>query len=369
MKKTLRSGYTTGACAAAASKAAAIAMLTRLPLDHVDIPFPDGSRAVFQLCRCEIASPGSDSMALASVIKDAGDDPDITNGAEIVAVARRRSVFRNSGCIEPEPGERIVICGGKGIGDVTKPGLSVPVGQPAINPVPRVMIRHAVTEAIASDQGKDLIEVTISVPDGERLAMKTLNRRLGIKGGLSILGTTGIVRPVSAEAWTETISASMNVARESGVREIVISTGRTSEKAVQSFLGLPDEAFVMMGDYLHFSLMEASGHGFSRIHYAAMWAKVMKAAMGIPHTHVRYGALDTEEAIFSIARLGADEKTVRNLSGSNTAREIHDRLLQMERNDLVYAVCSSARKYAENISGLPVCVYLVSSSGEVELNV
>lgn len=371
MKRKLRCGYTTGACAAAASKAAVLAMLTGLPVAHVDIPLPDGSRAFFHLFRCEVSSSESGVKALASVIKDGGDDPDVTNGAEVVAVASRGSDHHiRPQCIRPEQGERIVICGGIGIGIVTKRGLGIKVGEPAINPVPRIMIKKAVAEAISSDsENNDIYEIVISVPEGERLAMKTLNQRLGIIGGISILGTTGIVTPISADAWTDTIRASMNVARKSGLKEIVISTGRTSEKAVQTMLGLPDEAFVMMGDHLAFSLKEASRQNFAEIHLAAMWAKIMKAAMKIPQTHVRHGALIAEDAAQFLLKLGIDERTVRKMSGANTAREIHERLFEMGRSDVIGAVCLAAKQYAEKISGIPVRIYLVSASGKVEYHV
>ena len=182
--RTLRSGYTTGACAAAAAKAAVLGLLGQPHPGRVEIPFPDGSRHSFELCRF--------STGLATVVKDAGDDPDVTNGAEIGAEARWLD----------EPGcESVVLVNGPGVGVVTKPGLPVAVGEPAINPVPRRMIRAAVAEALVKGgTGQGRVEVRVFVRDGEALAEKTLNRRLGVVGGLSILGTTGIVRPVSAKA-------------------------------------------------------------------------------------------------------------------------------------------------------------------------
>ncbi|MDO9043179.1 MAG: cobalt-precorrin-5B (C(1))-methyltransferase CbiD, partial [Desulfocapsaceae bacterium] len=296
--KKLRSGYTTGACAAAAAKAATIMLIKGVAQDQVDIPFPDGTRVSFQLCACQWSDP-THTATLAAVIKDAGDDPDVTNRARIEAEVRFIQQVQKQD-------EQIIIAGGKGIGTVTKPGLAIPVGEPAVNPVPRKMIREAMLEALSlseTDFNRSL-QVILSVPNGEDLAKKTLNHRLGIIGGLSILGTTGIVRPVSAEAWTATISASMNVACKSGVKEIVLSTGRTSELAAQQQLLLPDEAYVMMGDYLQFSLEDAKKHGFAAIHLAAMWAKVLKGAMRIPQTHVRHGALEIEDAISFLATLG-----------------------------------------------------------------
>jgi len=357
--KKLRSGYTTGACAAAAAKAATLMLISGEGQDQVAIPFPNGTRVSFQLCACHWSDPAH-TTTLAAVIKDAGDDPDVTNRARIEAEVRFATP-------DERYDEQITIVGGKGIGTVTKRGLAIPVGEPAVNPVPRKMIREAVTEALsrsALDADRPLV-VTLNIPNGEELAEKTLNHRLGIIGGLSILGTTGIVRPVSAEAWTATISASMDVAREAGVKEIVLSTGRTSELAVQQQLLLPEEAYVMMGDYLHFSLEDARKHGFGAIHLAVMWAKVLKAAIRIPQTHVRHGALEVEGAISFLAALGTAPAVLKELAGSNTAREIYERLIAIDAHDTVRKVCGAARDYCQEVSGLPVTVYLVHSSRRI----
>ncbi len=357
--KKLRSGYTTGACSAAAAKAAALMLITGYSQDQVTIPFPDGSRITFQLCTCKWQDPSHTSV-LAAVIKDAGDDPDVTNKARIEAVVR----FSTANEAQKN---QITIDGGTGIGTVTKPGLAIQVGEPAINPVPKKMIREAVSEALSLSTftAKRPLVVTISIPKGAELAKKTLNHRLGIIGGLSILGTTGIVRPVSAEAWTATISTSMDVAREAGVEAIVLSTGRTSESTVQQQLLLPEEAYVMMGDYLHFSLEDAGKHGFSAIHLAAMWAKVLKGAMRIPQTHVRHGALEIENTISFLETMGTAPTILQGLTGSNTAREIYERLIAMEAHDTIKKVCCAARDYCQDVSGLPVTVYLVHSSRQI----
>ena len=346
-KKTLRSGYTTGACAAAAAKAATFCLLGRERPETVEIPFPDGSRHRFSLCS------GDMQPAMATVIKDAGDDPDVTNGAEIGAEVKWLAV---------RPTEWIALTNGPGVGLITKPGLPVPVGEAAINPVPRQMIRAAVAEALAgSDREDEGLEVRIFVRDGEFLAEKTLNRRLGIIGGLSILGTTGIVRPVSAKAWTDTIDASMQVARAVGLTEAILSTGRTSEAMVQGLLRLPEEAQVMMGDYLHYALEAARRHGFSRIHLAVMWGKLIKAALAVPQTHVRNGALEVRQTVDLLVRLGLDQNSAAALCAANTAREVYCRLKDIRRDDLIDAVCRQAGEQARQWSGLPVRVYLVTA--------
>jgi len=347
-KKPLRNGYTTGACAAAAAKAATFCLLGKVYPETVEIPFPDGSRHGFSLCRT------GGQPAMATVVKDAGDDPDVTNGAEIGAEV--------SWLADGWTTERIVLTNGPGVGLVTKPGLPVPVGEPAINPVPRQMIWAAVAEALEGSGREDQgLEVRIFVRDGEILAEKTLNRRLGVIGGLSILGTTGIVRPVSAKAWTDTIEASMRVARAVGLTEAILSTGRTSEAKAQGLLRLPEEAQVMMGDYLRYALEAARRHGFSRIHLAAMWAKLVKAALAVPQTHVRNGVLEARQAADLLVRLGLDQESAAELRTANTAREIYGRLKAMRRNDLIDAVCRRAQEQARQWSGLPVRVYLVTA--------
>ncbi len=428
--KKLRSGYTTGACAAAAAKAATVLLMrsaecgdlhpvltsanarvqgvrSEEEIQEVSIPFPDGSRVQFAVRNSSLRTHNSELISSASVIKDAGDDPDVTHGAEIIATVR----FVESG-LKNEECPQIVIKGGKGVGRVTKPGLAIPVGEPAINPVPRKMIREAVMEAITESvnqpiplptsplKGEELnkfpplqgegkggdglaatphLEVTISVPAGEELAKKTLNHRLGIVGGISILGTTGIVRPVSREAYTATITAGMDVAKAMGHSVVVLSSGRTSEKAHMKKFAFPDESYVMMGDYLEFSLIDAKNHGFSSIHLCAQWAKMIKTAMSTPQTHVRHGAIEATNAAAFLRFLGVDVPPAKEF---NTAREIFDYINAASSKPLapsvdeclrecrvhtaLAAVCAAAKQYAERItSGIPVIVHLVSYEGKI----
>ena len=372
LKKNLRSGYTTGACAAAAAKAAVLLLGGKAGKGKsgkdVEIPFPDGSRVVFRIENSELETRGSELTARASIIKDAGDDPDVTNGAEIVAEAALVHV----GARRALPSsQRITIKGGTGVGTVTKPGLSVPVGEPAINPVPRKMIEAAVSEVLDTCRGNSritpAIEITISVPKGEELAKKTLNYRLGIEGGISILGTTGIVKPVSTEAWTATITSSMDVATAMGHEEIVLSAGRTSEKAHMEKFRFPEEAYVLMGDYLEYSLQEAARHTFKKIHLCAQWAKMVKIAMATPQTHVRFGAINVRKAVELLNSLGIDVPQDRDF---NTAREIFDyiysRSSAQEINVSLQRICNAAKKYAEEITqGIPVVTCLVSYEREI----
>ncbi|MDA8169436.1 MAG: cobalt-precorrin-5B (C(1))-methyltransferase CbiD [Nitrospiraceae bacterium] len=343
--RPLRSGYTTGACAAAAAKGA-VMMLLGLGAGEVEIPFPDGGKVLFRLHECELKN----ESATASVIKDAGDDPDVTNGALILAEAR----------FIPGVKGGVLIRGGKGVGMVTRPGLAVPSGGPAINPVPRRMITEAASEILdKAGKMKGGIEITISVPEGERLAKKTLNARLGIIGGLSILGTTGIVRPLSKEAWTATITASMDVARALGLEEAVLSSGRTSELAHMREFGLAETAYVMSGDFVEFSLVEAKRHGFKRLHLCAQWAKMLKIAMRTPDTNVRAGVIDLKKAVRFLEAMGLALPARKY----NTAREIFD--FVPKKGAWLERVCTEAGVYGQGVSGIPVNAYLISYEGKI----
>lgn len=354
MAKRLRSGFTTGACSAAAAKAAALAVISGKNPEKVEISFPDKSHKTFLVHSCKHKG----NSVTASIIKDAGDDPDVTNRAEICAtVTRGHSDIEGDSSVTHE---NVQLHRGKGVGVVTKPGLAIPPGEPAINPVPRQMIYKAV-----QDVTKEPVSVTISVTNGELLAEKTLNKRLGIIGGLSILGTTGIVRPISADAWTATISATMDVAREAGLEEIVISTGRTSEKGAQHLLNLPEEAYAQMGDYLYFSLNEAREKGFTTIHYAGMWAKVMKAALRVPQTHVRNGALEVAQGAELLIELGARPPLNDLLHTSNTAREMLTHIEDIGQQELIIKVCQKAKEYAEEVADTTVNIYLIDHKTEV----
>lgn len=355
MAKRLRSGYTTGACAAAAAKAATLITATGSLPEKVDLTFPDGSNHSFSVHRAKSRPNGG----TASIIKDAGDDPDVTNGAEIVATVE--IVTESCKHMDTITMDNVSLRAGSGVGRVTKPGLAVAVGEPAINPVPREMIHRAVREV---ERCKNVL-VTIEVPRGEELAEKTLNRRLGILGGISILGTTGIVRPVSADAWKATIEASMNVAREAGLDDIVLSTGRTSEKGAQSLLTLPVEAYAMMGDYLEFSLRAAAERGFATIHLAGMWAKIVKAAMQIPQTHVRHGVLEVKAGAAMLAEFGVDTELLAKLQGANTAREMFGHLEAADRQDIIRGICLKARDYGRQVSNRKVKVYLIDARAKV----
>ncbi|NVN90750.1 MAG: cobalamin biosynthesis protein CbiD [Desulfuromonadales bacterium] len=328
----LRAGYTTGACAAAASRGAALMLRDQCIVADVSIQLPAGVSATFRL----EGQSFSETSASCFIIKDAGDDPDITNGAEVHALVTSQFTLPSFG--KEENG--VVISGGTGIGKATKPGLAVAPGEWAINPVPRRMIREAVDGVIST---RPLL-VEISIPDGEERAQKTLNARLGILGGLSILGTTGIVRPISAKAWTDTIDTALDVARACGCKNVVFSTGRTSELAAQKWFEVqgsmfdvktmnhepqttnhepfPEEAYVMMGDHVAHALRSARQRGYMRPVIACQFAKLVKIACGYENTHAAASEMDLVRFRDWAAAAAFPSVLLDAIAAANTAREI-----------------------------------------------
>ena len=269
----LRRGWTTGACAAAAAKAAYAALLTGAFPDPVEIPLPRGGRTAFALAETTLGH----AQAYAAIVKDAGDDPDVTHGALVQA-----RVTLNG------PGQGISFRAGPGVGTITRPGLPLPPGEPAINPVPRQMIAASLAEIRAEPDAV----VEIGVPGGERLAERTLNARLGIIGGLSILGTTGVVIPYSCAAWIDTIHRGIDVARATGLQHVAGSTGAASEAAIAALHGLPETALLEMGDFVGGMLKYLRTHPVPRVSIAGGVAKMTKLAQGRLDLHSKRGAAD-----------------------------------------------------------------------------
>jgi cobalt-precorrin-5B (C1)-methyltransferase len=304
--RPLRRGWTTGACATAAAKAAYTALLTGEFPDPVEITLPGGERPSFALA---VTRRDADS-ATAGVVKDAGDDPDVTHGALVLATVRAAA-----------PGSGVAFRAGKGVGTVTRPGLAVPPGEPAINPVPRRMIGDAIAEAAAADGGSGDVQVVIGVEDGERLAERTLNARLGIVGGLSILGTTGIVVPYSCAAWIHSIQRGIDVARAAGLGHIAGATGSASEAEVRKFHGLPEIALIDMGDFVGGMLKYLRRHPVPRVTIAGGVAKMTKLAQGLLDLHSKRGAVDLATLAGFAAAAGGSDALARRITASNTAAE------------------------------------------------
>jgi cobalt-precorrin-5B (C1)-methyltransferase len=290
----LRYGWTTGACATAATTAAYTALLTGEFPDPVRIDLPNDRHPSFALAT-ELLEDGA---ATVGIVKDAGDDPDVTHRALIrVRVARA-------------PGESLVFRAGEGVGTVTQPGLPIAPGEPAINPVPRRMIGGALAGVAAAHGMAGGFEVTVSVPGGAELARRTWNGRLGIEGGISILGTTGIVRPFSCAAWIASIHRGIDVARASGLPHVIGATGSTSEAAVRALYELPETACLDMGDFAGGLLKYLARHPVPRITVAGGIGKMAKLAQGAMDLHSGRSQVDFARLARLAARAGADPAAV-----------------------------------------------------------
>ncbi|MBI5111717.1 MAG: cobalt-precorrin-5B (C(1))-methyltransferase [Rhodovulum sp.] len=300
----LRRGWTTGTCATAATRAAFEALVTGRFPDPVAVTLPGGARPAFALALAE----RGDGFARAGVIKDAGDDPDVTHGALIVATVRPAAA-----------GAGVVFRAGEGVGTVTRAGLPLPPGEPAINPVPRAMIRAAVAEVCAATGAAGDVTVEIAVPGGDALARKTLNPRLGIVGGLSILGTTGIVVPFSCAAWIHSIHRGIDVARAAGLDHVAGATGSTSEAAIAALDRLPEIALIDMGDFVGGLLKYLRVHPVDRVTVAGGFAKMAKLSQGLLDLHSRAGAVDLGHLARLAAEAGAPPALAERIAVANTA--------------------------------------------------
>jgi cobalt-precorrin-5B (C1)-methyltransferase len=304
--RPLKRGWTTGACATAASKAAYAALLTGTFPDPVEIGLPSGQRVSFALASQRIEA----NQASAGVVKDAGDDPDVTHGALVLASVKRG-----------EAGSGVRFKAGPGIGMVTLPGLPVPPGEPAINPVPRQMMRDAIAEVAGALGGRGDVEIEISIPGGEEMAAKTMNARLGILGGLSILGTTGVVIPYSCAAWIASIHQGIDVARALGLTHVAGATGRTSEAAVKALYGLPDSALIDMGDFVGGMLKYLAAHPVPRVTIAGGVAKITKLAQGLLDLHSGRGSVDLATLAGIAREAGGSEALCKRIRSANTTAE------------------------------------------------
>lgn len=329
----LRPGWTTGACATAATKAAYAALLTGNFPDPVEITLPKGERPSFALA---LEGKG-EGWAKAGIVKDAGDDPDVTHGCLVVATVRRG-------------GDGVAFKAGEGVGMVTRPGLPIPPGEPAINPKPREMMR----EVIAELGGPGNVEIEISIPGGEKLAEKTWNPRLGIVGGLSILGTTGVVHPFSCSAWIASIHRGVDVARAAGLSHLAGSTGSTSEDAVRAFHNLPLEAMIDMGDFAGGLLKYVRDHPVRRLTIAGGFAKMVKLAQGAMDLHSGRSQVD-----FAWLAGHVPLELKPNVLSANTAQQVFE-LCRQEGVDIAQVVARAALTTAIDVlRGAPIAVDIV----------
>jgi cobalt-precorrin-5B (C1)-methyltransferase len=351
-ERVLRRGWTTGTCAAAAAKAAFTALVSGDFPDPVAVTLPRGERPSFALAMTRMA----DNAATAGVIKDAGDDPDVTHGALICATVRLAAA-----------GTGVTFCAGEGVGTVTRAGLPVAPGEPAINPVPRRMIVQAIAEVAAASGRAADVEVEVSIPGGEALAAKTLNARLGIIGGLSILGTTGIVVPYSCSAWIASIHSGIDVARAAGLTHIVGSTGANSEAAAQKLYGVSDIALIDMGDFVGGMLKYLRRHPVPRVTIAGGVAKMTKLAQGLTDLHSKRGEVDLAVLAKFAKVAGAGEQVTRDIVAANTAAQAFT-IAQATGIALGNQVALAAQDTATNIvAGTEIAIEIVLFDREQNL--
>lgn len=337
--RPLRKGWTTGACAAAASAAAYRALLTQNFASSVTIRLPRGETPTFALTTHVLG----DGFARVGIIKDAGDDPDVTHGLEIIAEVRLGAA-----------GSKIQFFAGDGVGTVTLEGLPLPPGEPAINPGPRQQITDALVSVARGVLRHDDItaiaplpdvEVTVSIPGGLEASKKTMNSRLGILGGLSVLGTTGIVVPFSCSSWIHSIHRGIDVARAQGFTHVLASTGRTSEQAAHAQLTLPEEALIDMGDFAGGLLKYVRSHPIEHLTLAGGFAKITKLAQGAMDLHSARSQVDFERLSVLLKSVGGSPEAVADARTANTAQRVLE--LAGDRSELLAAIIArQAREVA-----------------------
>ena len=337
--KKLRRGFTTGTCAAAAAKGATMMLFSPDPGEEVEVTLPAGLVIKLKIQNRE----KRDSYARCCVIKDAGDDPDVTNGLAIWATAKKIK-------------EGIHVKGGQGVGIVTRPGLAVAPGQPAINPGPLAMIKNEVEKAFLAGRGVKFsaptgVEITIQVPEGEVVARKTMNSRLGIQGGISILGTTGLVEPMSEEAFKTSLTPQISQAIALGYKDIVMTPGRQSEKWAIEKYGLPAEAVVQMSNFVGYMLEECGRLGVKKVLLFGPLGKLVKVAAGIFHTHNRLSDARRETIMAHAALAGANQDIIKQIWECATTNEavkiIKSNNLNFLFNQLAHAASKRATEYGQ----------------------
>ncbi|SEB13692.1 cobalt-precorrin-5B (C1)-methyltransferase [Thalassobacillus cyri] len=350
-KKNLRQGYTTGSNATAATKAALTTLITGEKQEEVTIYLPVGKFATFQMDNIEMTT----DTVKAGTVKDAGDDPDATHGALIESTV--------SWCEKPG----ITLDGGIGVGRITKEGLPLPVGDAAINPVPQRMIRGVVEEILEEYKITTGVKVVISVPDGEKIAEKTLNGRLGIIGGISILGTRGIVMPFSTAAYKASIVQAINVAKASNCDHLVITTGGRSEQyGIKQYPSLPEEAFIEMGDFVGFTLKQCKRQGIKKISMVGMMGKFSKVAQGVMMVHSKSAPVDFDFIAKVAEEVGAKGELLNEVRQANTASQVGNMMAEHGYpqffEKLCEYCCSSSLKEAGG--GVEVETSLYTLKGE-----
>ena len=351
-KEKLRTGFTTGTASAASSKAAVLAIINQEKIDSVEVTLPKGDSITIKIQSCKF----DEEKATCSVIKDGGDDPDVTHGAEIIVDI---SLTSNSNQIE--------IDGGEGVGMVTKPGLGLEINKPAINPVPKKMITENVTEVAQNILQKNGIKIIISVPKGKELALKTDNPRLGIVGGISILGTSGIVIPYSTASFAASIRQNLDVSLAMGNDTVVLTTGGRSEEFAKKIVDLPEHSFVQMGDFSGYTIQQCAKKEIKKAYVVGFIGKLAKMAAGVNQTHVKGSKVDTNFLSELAKNCGAGENTIEQIRKANTARHVQDIVIENKVEGFFDNVCSEVYKHMRNHSEekVPIDVILLDFDGKI----
>jgi cobalt-precorrin-5B (C1)-methyltransferase len=347
-KGKLRTGYTTGACATAATKAALLTLIHGQPQREVEIELPIGEKAVFTLAECTL----NDGSATCGVVKDAGDDPDVTHRALIKATVNWM----------PEPGIRLEA--GEGVGVVTKPGLGLEVGVPDITRTPQKMIEGVIQEVVGAKLKKQGVRVVFSVPGGEELAKKTELPRLGVSGGIAILGNTGIVRPYSTAAFKAGIGIAIEVAAKAGHRHLVFTTGGQSEKWAMKLVNLSQEAFIQMGDFVGYALRESGRRGIEKVTIVGFPGKLSKIAMGKMQTHAAGSDVDMGFLADVAVACGATQEVAARLRAATTARHFMELVLQEKIPGVFDALCKKICEQSRAYLKHPITVEAIMTDFE-----
>lgn len=371
MAKRLRGGYTTGACVAAGAKAAALYMQDSLTADVVEITALDGTRLMIPIKKIERLDDGRlpegalPPVIRAEVVKDAGDDPDITNGTSVFVTL---TLARSEDDLKAVPGvsvrhENILFEAGEGIGHATKPGLSLSVGEPAINPGPRQLVHNSLLEAFGSPRP---CRVRIDIPAGRELAKKTLNPVLGIEGGISIIGTTGVLRPMSEEAFKESLVPQIKVARAAGFDTQIFVPGKIGERIAASW-GLPEAGMVQTSNFIGYMLEAAAEIGLKRILLFGHIGKLAKVAAGVFHTHNRVGDARLEVLAAYSGAMGMPGEGIERILGAVTTEEALPVIAEYGLERVYERIAARASYRAERLifNKVQVGTVLVTLQGEL----
>ena len=345
-KEKMRTGFTTGTCAAASAKAGLLSIIYQKKIDEVKVRLPKGNKIKIKIQSCKFQK----ASARCSVMKDGGDDPDVTHGAEI---------FVDTSLTEKI--NEIKIDGGEGVGIVTKPGLGLEINKPAINPVPKKMINENLVEIGKNVLKKNGIKVTISVPRGKELALKTDNPRLGIIGGISILGTSGIVIPFSTASFAAAIRQNLDVSLAMGDKTVALTTGGRSEEFAKKIVNLPEHCFVQMGDFSGYAIQQCVKKKFDKVYVVGFIGKLAKMATGVKQTHVKGSKVDMNFLTELAKKTDATNNIIQKIKAANTARHVLEIIKKESLTQFFHEICKKVyfqmRKHSEEKISIEVILF------------